>query len=98
MEDKIKEITPVPQEEFEKKVKEVSAHNMKQMLNNFKNGTLYLMNFMGVSKYKSIRRAIRRGHVSIFGDLYPKRPYNNRGTKDSLIKRQIYEQIRQGRI
>lgn len=57
------------------------------MQENFKNGTLYLMNFMGVNKYKSIRRAIRRGHVSMFGDLYPKRPFNNRGTKDSLIRR-----------
>ena len=57
------------------------------MIKNFKEGVLYLRSFMGVSKYKSIRRAIRRGNVSIFGDLYPRRPYNNRGTKDSKVKR-----------
>ena len=82
------------QEEFEDKIEEVAENNRKQMIKNFKEGTLYLRSFMGVSKYKSIRRAIRRGNVSIFGDLYPKRPYNNRGTKDSKVKRQIYEQLK----
>lgn len=94
----MKETAPMKLEQFEEKVKEVSAHNRKQMQENFKNGTLYLMNFMGVNKYKSIRRAIRRGHVSMFGDLYPKRPFNNRGTEDSLIRRQIYGEIRQRNI
>lgn len=86
---------PMKQEEFEQKIKEVSQHNRKQMIENFNRGTLYLINFMGVSKYKSIRRAIKRGHVSMFGDLYPKRPYNNRGTKESKIRRMIYGQIKQ---
>lgn len=96
--EEMKETAPMKLEQFEEKVKEVSAHNKKQMQENFKNGTLYLMNFMGVNKYKSIRRAIKRGHVSMFGDLYPKRPFNNRGTKDSLIRRQIYGEIRQRNI
>ena len=82
------------QEEFEDKIEEVADNNRKQMIKNFKEGVLYLRSFMGVSKYKSIRRAIRRGNVSIFGDLYPRRPYNNRGTKDSKVKRQIYEQLK----
>ena len=96
--EEIKETTPVEMEEFENQIKDVSAHNRKQMQENFKKGTLYLMTFIGVSKYKSIRRAIKRGHVSIFGDLYPKRPFNNRGTKDSLIRRQIYGEIKQRNI
>lgn len=96
--EEIKETTPVEMEEFEEQIKDVSAHNRKQMRENFKKGTLYLMTFIGVSKYKSIRRAIKRGHVSIFGDLYPKRPFNNRGTKDSLIRRQIYGEIKQRNI
>lgn len=83
----------MPQEEFEDKIKEVAESNRKQMMQNFEKGTLYLRSFSGVSKYKSIRRAIRRGHVSIFGDLYPRRPFNNRGTKESKIRRMIYGQI-----
>lgn len=85
----------MPQEEFEEKVKDIAESNRKQMIKNFQKGTLYLHSFIGVSKYKSIRRAIKRGHVSIFGDVYPKRPFNNRKTKESLIKRQIYGEIRQ---
>lgn len=84
----------MPQEEFEDKIKEVAENNRKQMIENFKNGVLYLRSFVGVSKYKSIRRAIKRGHISIFGDIYPRRPYNNRGTKESKIRREIYGKIR----
>ena len=84
----------MPQEKFEDKIKEVAESNRKQMIENFQKGTLYLHSFIGVSKYKSIRRAIRRGHVSIFGDLYPRRPYNNRGTKESKIRREIYGKIK----
>lgn len=84
----------MPQEEFEDKIKEVAENNRKQMIKNFNNGILYLRSFVGVSKYKSIRRAIRRGHVSLFGDIYPKRPYNNRGTKESKIRREIYGKIK----
>ena len=38
---------------------------------------LHLRTFEAVSRYKSIRRAIRRGHVSLDGYVYPKRPFNN---------------------
>jgi hypothetical protein len=34
--------------------------------------------FEAVSKYKSVYRAIRRGNVSPIGEIYPKRPFNNR--------------------
>lgn len=85
----------MPQEEFEDKIKDVAESNRKQMIKNFQSGTLYLHSLLGVQKYKSVRRAIRRGHVSIFGDLYPKRPFNNRGTKDSKVKRMIYGKIKQ---
>lgn len=85
----------MPQEEFKDKIHEVAESNKKQMIKNFQNGILYLHSFIGVSKYKSIRRAIKRGHVSIFGDIYPRRPFNNRGTKESKVKRMIYGQIKQ---
>jgi hypothetical protein len=37
-----------------------------------------LMTFDAVSKYKSVARAMRRGDVTKFGIMTPKRPFNNR--------------------
>ena len=34
--------------------------------------------FEAVSKYKSVARAMRRGDVTKYGTLVPKRPFNNR--------------------
>ncbi|MBQ9391976.1 MAG: hypothetical protein IJU02_07275 [Lachnospiraceae bacterium] len=86
----------IPQDEFEKKAHEMAEANLKKMLENFEQGVLYLRNYMGVSLFKSVRRAIRRGHISVFGDIYPRRPFNNRkrykGT-DTYNKRRIYESI-----
>jgi hypothetical protein len=39
---------------------------------------LKLNSYLGVQIFKSVRRAIRRGHVSPTGAVYPQRPYNNR--------------------
>lgn len=38
-----------------------------------------LMSYLGVDRFKSIRRAIRRGNVNMFGTILPDRPFNNRG-------------------
>ena len=38
-----------------------------------------MLSFEGVEKFKSIRRAIRRGLISQSGIIFPKRPFNNRG-------------------
>ena len=43
----------------------------------YENNILNLRNFNAVKSFKSIRRAIKRGHVSIDGVIYPKRPFNN---------------------
>lgn len=56
-------------------------------------------NYSAVSKFKSVRRAIKRGHVDLmFGIIYPDRPYNNRkptpGRSYNQLKRRIYGQIR----
>lgn len=56
-----------------------------------------LMTYEGVSKYKSVRRAMRRGLVSPFGRIYPKRPFSNSNTKEQRIKRHIYGQLKQYR-
>ena len=56
---------------------------------------LHLRTYEAVSRFKSVRRAIRRGHVSLDGFIYPKRPFNNaKHGKNSLNdrKKRIYEQ------
>lgn len=56
-------------------------------------------NYSAVSKFKSVRRAIRRGHIDqSCGIIYPNRPFNNRkttiGRSHNQLKKRIYEQIR----
>lgn len=55
--------------------------------------------FDGVHKYKSVWRAMRRGHVSPNGIVYPKRPFNNaKATKGREInekKKLIYGRLKQ---
>ena len=65
---------------------------------------LFLMHYQQVNTFHSIRRAIRRGHVSVLGSKYPKRPFNNRantckrGKRHSRfitnIARNIYGELR----
>lgn len=59
---------------------------------------LNLLTYEAVGKFKSVRRAIRRGYVSIYGEVYPKRPFGNTNTKINKIKRQIYGQITGRRV
>lgn len=52
--------------------------------------------YSAVSKFRSVRRAIRRGHINlIFGIVYPDRPFNNRkptiGRSHNQLKKRIYE-------
>lgn len=97
MEEKLVEQNPMQLEEFKNKISEVAEANRKKVYEDFNKGTLYLKSYIGVSKYKSIRRAIRRGHVSIWGDLYPRRPYNNRKSNPQRKKlREIYGQVTKG--
>lgn len=54
-----------------------------------------LVIYEAVGKFKSVRRAIRRGLVSPYGVVYPKRPFGN--TKMNRIKREIYGQLKNSR-
>ena len=55
-----------------------------------------LLVFNGVSKCKSIWRAIRKQRASVDGSMYPKRPFNNRKNKPlEAVKRNIYHGIKQ---
>lgn len=63
----------------------------------YERGILHLRTYEAVSRFKSVRRAIRRGHVSLDGFIYPKRPFNNaKQGKNSLNdrKKMIYEQLK----
>lgn len=76
---------------------------IQDKIQNLQNGNvLNLKTFEAVSKFKSVRRAIRRGHISPYGEIYPKRPFNNAKHKKGSLndeKKKIYEQLKhmQGR-
>lgn len=58
------------------------------------------MSYNIVSKFKSVRRAIRRGHADLYTGLpFPRRPFSNRkptpGRKLNELKKSIYEQYSQ---
>lgn len=59
---------------------------------------LHLAIYSAVGKYKSIRRAIRRGHVVSWGEEVPKRPFNNRkrtcGRELQITKEKIYGELK----
>ena len=69
--------------------------------------TLNLRDYRAVGKFKSIRRAIRRGLVSPSGTTCPKRPFNNRANTSrkkghhsrvmNEVKKSIYEQLKHRR-
>lgn len=62
---------------------------------------LSLRTYEAVSQFKSVRRAIRRGHISASGIIYPKRPFNNRsrteGRKLQIEQERIYARIKRDR-
>ena len=92
-----KELTkPISEEEFRKQIHEAAVTNYNKVIEDFEKGILHLRDYSGVRKFKSIRRAIRRGHVSIFGEVYPKRPFKNIKSKRGTItymKKRLYEQF-----
>lgn len=65
---------------------------------------LHLITYDGVHRFKSVRRAMRRGHVTAEGIVMPRRPFNNRantckrkGHHSRAInerKKMIYEQLK----
>lgn len=59
------------------KVKNEELMDAKEFEEYLKN-SLNLYNFSGISKFKSIGKAYRKRYISRWGDVYPKRPFNNR--------------------
>lgn len=96
MEEEKKLTEPISEEEFKKQIHEAAINNHQQVLNDFEQGILHLRDYSGVRRFKSIRRAIKRGHVSIYGDVYPKRPFKNiKSAKGNITytKKRLYEQF-----
>lgn len=70
----------------------------EEYIEDFNNNILHIFNFNGVSRFKSVRRAIRRGKVDMFtGIIYPARPFNNRkdspGRSFNKTKKEIYGRL-----
>lgn len=74
-EQKVVERPLMSEEEFKNYVEENKVDVGKDL---YEKGILHLRTFEAVRKFKSVRRAIKRGLVSIDGFIYPKRPFNNR--------------------
>lgn len=93
-EQKVVERPLMSEEEF----KDYMEKNRVDIVGDFyERGILHLRTFEAVKRFKSVRRAIRRGYVSLDGFIYPKRPFNNaKHGKNSLNdrKKKIYEQLK----
>lgn len=93
-EQKVTERPLMSEEEFRKYMEDTKVDIVGDFCDK---NILHLRTFEAVKRYKSIRRAIRRGHVSLDGYIYPKRPFNNaRHSRNSLNDRKkvIYGQLK----
>ena len=82
----------------EEEFKDYMKNNRVDVVGDFyERGILHLRTYEAVSRFKSVRRAIRKGYVSLDGFIYPKRPFNNaKHGKNSLNdrKKMIYEKLK----
>ena len=82
----------------EEEFKDYMKNNRVDIVGDFyEKGILHMRTYEAVSRFKSVGRAIRRGHISLDGFIYPKRPFNNaKHDKNSLNdrKKMIYEQLK----
>ena len=93
-EQKLVERPLMGEEEFKDYLKDNKVDIEKDF---YENNILHLRTYDAVKRFKSVRRAIRRGHVSLDGVIYPKRPFNNAKHKKGSLndeKKRIYEQLK----
>lgn len=93
-EQKLVERPLMGEEEFKDYLKDNRVDIVKDF---YENNILHLRTYEAVKRFKSVRRAIRRGHVSLDGVIYPKRPFNNSKHKKGSLnddKKRIYEQLK----
>lgn len=85
---------------MEENNKEKLSNIVNELNSKFKEGILpNFTNYHAISKFRSIRRAIKRGHVDLItGRIYPKNPFNNRkptlGRTHNELKKKLYGQFR----
>lgn len=93
-EQKLVERTLMGEEEF----KDYLKNNRVDIIKDFyENNILHLRTYEAVKRFKSVRRATKRGHISLDGIIYPKRPFNNAKHKKGSLndeKKRIYEQLK----
>lgn len=95
------ERTLMSEEEFKEYLEKNRIDPIKDLI---ENNMLHLKTFDAVHKYKSVRRAIKRGKVAWDGSVYPKRPFNNRANTShrkgchsrefNELKKRIYGQLK----
>lgn len=93
-EQKLVERPLMGEEEFKDYLKDNRVDIVKDF---YENDILHLITFNAIKRFKSVRRAIRRGHISLDGVIYPKRPFNNVKYKKGSLndkKKRIYEQLK----
>lgn len=93
-EQKLVERPLMGEEEFKDYLKDNRVDIVKDF---YENDVFHLRTYDAVKRFKSVRRAIRRGHVSLDGVIYPKRPFNNAKHKKGSLndeKKRIYEQLK----
>lgn len=84
----------------EEEFKNYLSNNRNNVIDNSDTRILYLKSFDCVNKFKSVRRAIKKGLISPDGIIYPKRPFNNAKQHPNSInnlKKRIYGQLKQGK-
>lgn len=94
-EQKLVERTLMGEEEFKDYLKDNRVDIAKDF---YENNILHLRTYEAVKRFKSVRIAIKRGHISLDGIIYPKRPFNNAKHKKGSLndeKKRIYEQLKQ---
>lgn len=93
-EQKLVERTLMGEEEFKDYLKDNRVDIVKDF---YENNILHLRTYEAIKRFKSVRRAIKRGHISLDGIIYPKRPFNNAKHKKGSLndeKKRIYEQLK----
>lgn len=86
------------EEQMEEELARKKQEYTNKVVGDFNKGILHIINYNGVSKFKSVRRAIRRGKVDLFtGVVYPRRPFNNRkpskGRRFNELRKEVYGEI-----
>lgn len=93
-EQKLVERTLMGEEEFKDYLKDNRVDIIKDF---YENNILHLRTYEAIKRFKSVRRAIKRGHISLDRIIYPKRPFNNAKHKKGSLndeKKRIYEQLK----